>query len=192
MMHERGVCTQEYRMCTCVCSYHRNKCYSWALVQPHLGGSRDGTGNPSRAEGHLVAFGGTEEYLRWANAGVKARDSGGLVLAYDRATGKGRVKAHDGDYADAQSKGFGFTLLVSESSGAVNGALDATLRRNAKLARAPGTKDFTQYGEARASPKDYYRHHLAAHCSAVVYADAAVLLNEAANLGYGLVRGEFG
>ena len=102
------------------------------------------------------------------------------------------AKAHDGDYADAQSKGYGFTLLVSESSGAVNGALEATLRRNAKLARAPGTKDFTQYGEARASPKDYYRHHLAAHCSAVVYADATVLLNEAANLGYGLVQGEFG
>ena len=41
-------------------------------------------------------------------------------------------------------------------------------------------------------PKDYYRHHLAAHCSAVVYADAAVLLNDAASLGYDLVRGEFG
>ena len=70
--------------------------------------------------------------------------------------------------------------------------LEATLRRNAKLARAPGTKDFTQYGEARASPKDYYRHHLAAHCSAVVYADATALLTAAANLGYGLVQGEFG
>ena len=113
------------------------------------------------------------------------------VEAYDRCLCFSSTAARRRE-ADAQSKHYALSLFVAENSGAVNGVVDATLRRNARLSRAPSTKDYTLYGEARASPKDYYRHHLAAHCSAVVYADATTLLTEGANLGYGLVRGEFG
>ena len=64
------------------------------------------------------------------------------------------------DYADALRKGFGVSLLISETTGAVDPAFDAVLRRYSRLSRAPGTKDYTQYGLSPSSPHDYYRHHL--------------------------------
>ena len=90
------------------------------------------------------------------------------------------------DYADALSKGFGVSLLVTESTGAVSPALDALLRRYSRLSRAPGTTDHTRYGVSPASPRDFYRHHLAAHSAAVGHADAVVLLKQAATLGHAL------
>ena len=44
------------------------------------------------------------------------------------------------------------------------------------------------YGESRSSPRDYYRHHLAALSSALVFADTTTLLDKAASLGLGVVN----
>ena len=53
------------------------------------------------------------------------------------------------------------------------------LRANARVARAPGTRDSTVYGAARTSPREYYAHHSAAISAAIVFADARVLLSHA-------------
>ena len=55
-----------------------------------------------------------------------------------------------------------------------------------RQSRAPGTHDSTVYGEARASPKAFYRHHTAAISAAVASADATVLLNAAATMSFEL------
>ena len=72
--------------------------------------------------------------------------------------------------------------------GAVSPTFDAALRRLSRLSRAPGTKDYTLYGESPSSPSDFYRHHLAAHSAAVNHADATTILNEAASLSFFLAR----
>ena len=51
---------------------------------------------------------------------------------------------------------------------------------------APATNDSTAYGDTRASPKTFYRHHTAAISAAVTSADAAVLLNVAASMSFEL------
>ena len=98
-------------------------------------------------------------------------------------------KAHGGDYEDSQCKGYGLTLVVAESTGAVNGEYDRLLRRLSRLSREPGTADYTQYGVSRASPRDFYSHHLVAHSAAVVFADVTTILDDAANKSFWLSRG---
>ena len=88
------------------------------------------------------------------------------------------------DYADALSKGFGVTLLVAETTGAISRAFDLLLRRLSKLATAPDTVDHTRYGLAPSSPRGFYRHHLAQHSAAVTHADAVTVLNLAAALSF--------
>ena len=80
--------------------------------------------------------------------------------------------------APTRSKGFGVTLLTAETTGAVSPAFDALLRRYSRLSRAPGTTDHTRYGISPSSPRDFHRHHLAAHSAAVGHADAVVLLKQ--------------
>ena len=91
--------------------------------------------------------------------------------------------------ARARGKGYHLNLYTTEPSGAVCPSLDATLRRHSKLSRAPTTKDLTGYGRAKSSPRDYYRHYLAAHGAAVAFADATTVLNDAANKSFWLTRG---
>ena len=153
-----------------------------------LGGSPTPLGCPSTADGWLVAFGGTEEALRRTVCGLSARGTPGTA-PLDRSTGLGWVAARAGDYSDAVSKGYRLNLYVAEPSGAVCPSLDATLRRLSKLSRAPTTKDLTAYGRAKSSPRDFYRHYLAAHSAAVAFADADAVLNDAANKSFWLTRG---
>ncbi len=80
------------------------------------------------------------------------------------------------------------TLAALESSGAVTGDFERQLRFYGSLADAPGTTDLTCYGESRSSPKSYYRHHLAALCSEVVFADAETVLHKRDQLGCVLLR----
>ena len=79
---------------------------------------------------------------------------------------------------------------MAEVTGAVSRTFDLLLRRLAKLATAPGTVDYTPYGESRASPQGFYRHYLAAHSHAVVHADALTLLDKASSLCYFFGRDE--
>ena len=55
----------------------------------------------------------------------------------------GWIKARDGDYVDALRKGYGLTLLVTETTGAITPTFDALYRRYNKLSREPGTADYS-------------------------------------------------
>ena len=102
----------------------------------------------------------------------------------------GWVAAHDGDYSDAVAKGFGVTLLATETSGAVSATVDALYRRYDRISREPGTVDYTAYGVSRTSPRTFHRHHLAAHAAAVVFTDAATLVDDdATTKSFWLARG---
>ena len=70
---------------------------------------------------------------------------------YNRATGAGFVAAHNGQYADALSKGVGVSLLVAETTGALAASFMTILRLLARQTRLPGATDNTRYGEGRAS-----------------------------------------
>ena len=168
------------------------KCYTWAVRHPkHGGGSTTGGaysgGKPSTAEGHIYAFGGTEEDLRRNSLGAAAR--GDPSTAYDRATGTGYVAAHDGAYADALGKGLRVHLCVTETSGAINVVLSSLLHLLARTAAAQGATDNTRYGTGRAATRSYYAHHLAEISTAVQVADAVVIGNAAAHMGFKLSHG---
>ena len=67
------------------------------------------------------------------------------------------------------------TLLASESTGAVSPTFYEALRILDKDSRLATTHDSTIYGTGRASPKRFLTHHLAAHSSAVVMANASTI-----------------
>ena len=88
----------------------------------------------------------------------------------------------DHDYADAQSRGNPTTLLATESTGAISPTFAPSTAR-----RAPGAIDHTRYGESRASPRQFYAHHLAAISCAIVRADAMTIHDAADAMGVELV-----
>jgi hypothetical protein len=50
---------------------HEHKCYTFANQKVQLGhGTPQGGAKASTTEGHIIAFGGTEERLRWENVGA--------------------------------------------------------------------------------------------------------------------------
>ena len=137
-------------------------------------------GAPSTSEGHLIAFGNTEENQTRIVLGLRQigdEDDG----KYDRDSGTGYVAAFDGQYRDALAKGHGTTLCLAETTGALSPPFMATLRQCGRLSRRPGAVDLTQYGEGRASPKDFLTHHVAAISTSIQLADANTILNDAAN-----------
>ena len=68
------------------------KCYAFAFLRRALGrGSARGGGAPSTAEGHIVAFGGTEEDLIAKNLGLEQLGTRGEP-ARDRSTGSVRLR----------------------------------------------------------------------------------------------------
>ena len=128
------------------------KCLAWSVTSPPALGQGLPTtgGKPSTADGWRVALGGTEESLRHSVLGVCAR---GAPADYTRewrtprapplTPWHGWVDAHDGDYSDAVAKGYGVTLMATETSGAVSATVDALFRRYDRISREPGTADYT-------------------------------------------------
>ena len=133
-------------------------------------GSQRCGGAASTSDGHLFAFGNTEELLRGQVLGLAARGSPD-DRPLDRRTGAGRVDAKGGDYADARSKGTAVTLLATESSGALSHCTVRLIRRLAAHVATPEGHDATAYGLSPPSPQSFYRHHLSAISSAIVHAD---------------------
>ena len=165
------------------------KCYAFAFLRRALGrGSARGGGAPSTAEGHIVAFGGTEEDLIAKNLGLEQLGTRGEP-ARDRSTGSGFVAKRDGAYADALTKGSDVHLCVTENSGAINGVLSSILRGLSAAARVPGAVDSTAYGTGRQSTTSHYAHHVAEISTAVQTADAATVLNAASHLAFRLSLG---
>jgi hypothetical protein len=162
------------------------KCYTPynRKVALGLGSARCG-GAPSTADGHLTAFGCTEEDLRKKVLGLKQLGSADEP-AFDRTKGTGHVAAYDGDYVDATAKRHKVHLLIVETTGAHNATLMNVLRGLAEQAAAKGAIDRTAYGEARHSPRDFVTHHTAAISAAVQHADALVIRNAAAALQFSL------
>ena len=134
---------------------------------------------PSTSDGADFAFGGTEESWR---AVVLGHDGRGQPTdgPFDRRSGLGWVAAtRTCDYADALSRSHLVTLLVTECTGAVSQTVSKSLRALGRSSRAKGAVDHTRYGSSRASPTDFYTHHLAALSSAIVSIDAQAILSHA-------------
>ena len=104
--------------------------------------------------------------------------------ALDRSTGVGHVAACTGDYSDALSKRYAVQLFVTESTGALSRRAVQLLGALARKARARGTQDKTAYGRSRSSTTSFFRHHLAAISSAIVYQDAVLIANAAATIAF--------
>ena len=68
-------------------------------------------------------------------------------------------------------------------------SVDALRRRRPSPKVQPGTHDATVYGTSRASPHCFYAHHVAAISSAIVHANALILLNAAASMSFKLSVG---
>ncbi|EOD23228.1 hypothetical protein EMIHUDRAFT_239923 [Emiliania huxleyi CCMP1516] len=120
------------------------KCYTPFLPSGAKGnGSARCGGAASRADGHFIALGNTEEHLSVVVLGHPQRGDPDTEEQLDRVSGDGWVAAKDGDYADALTKGHTVILLVTESTGAFSADLDRVLRQLARTARASGSIDHT-------------------------------------------------
>ena len=71
-------------------------------------------------------------------------------------------------------------LLNTESTGALGHGLILMLRALARYAALPEGHDSTMYGMGSASPSSFYRHHLAAISSALIFADILAIRNHIA------------
>ena len=121
--------------------------------------------------------------------GLAARgDPAGPQL--DRTTGLGWVgETTTHQYADAQRRGHPVTLLACESTGALSTSFYSALYALDRQSRLKTTHDSTVYGIGRASPRTFLAHHLAAHSSAVVMANAVTVHDYAAKLAVSLSAG---
>ena len=151
-------------------------------------GSDDKGGAPSTAEGHVYAFGCTEEKLCKLVFGLKQIGSPSDDK-YDRTKGAGYVAECDGQYADALSRNIGVALFLVETTGALGADFMTILRILAKQARLPGATDLTQYGEGRASTKAFLTHHVANISTVVQAADAHTVLSAAISRAQRLSHG---
>jgi hypothetical protein len=175
----------------------RPHCYEWKCVTPFLTsaqslgrGSRAHGGSASTSDGGRFAMGNTEEALAVKTLGIMHSRGSPSDGPFSRLTGSGWVAATSAhDYVDAQRRGNGVTLLVSEVLGGLSPSTIKFLRALAAAARAPSATDSTVYGQSRASPRHHYTHHLAAISSAIVAADARIILNHAAHASYMLSVG---
>ena len=80
------------------------KCYTPFLPSGAKGnGSARCGGAASRADGHFIALGNTEEHLSVVVLGHPQRGDPATEEQLDRVSGDGWVAAKDGDYADARS-----------------------------------------------------------------------------------------
>ena len=108
----------------------------------------------------------------------------------DRATGCGWVRATTAhQYADGQRRGHSVTLLACESTGALSPTFYGAFRELDKHSRLRTTHGSTVYGVGRASPRTFLAHHVAAHSSAVVMADAVTVSTFRAQLSFRLSVG---
>ena len=73
---------------------------------------------------------------------------------------------------------------ATESTGALSRRAVQLLGALARKARASGKQDKTAYGRSRSSTKSFFRHHLAAISSAIVYQDAVLIANAAATIAF--------
>jgi hypothetical protein len=120
-------------------------------------------------------MGNTLEGLNVTVFGVKARGKPD-DKPFNHSTGMGRVHASDGHYVDAISHSRSVNLFATESSGALDRPIVKEVRRLAKSSAAAGGADYTAYGTGRTSQRKFFPHHIASISSAIVLADADLLL----------------
>ena len=91
----------------------------------------------------------------------------------DHRTGRGWVKAHDGQYYDAihrhRSK---VSLILVEATGGVYPPTRSVVGRLAKRFTGKHAIDRTKYGSTRVSTRSFFAHHIQALSKAAVPGDA--------------------
>ena len=146
---------------------------------PSLGyGSQAKGGAPSTADGHFIAHGNTLESITRLTRGLIARGTP-TDPPLDRITGKGRVAATDGHYADAINRKNPLVLFLIETTGALSREARAAIAYLHRLTKPKCARDGTLYGTARGATTSFRRHHSTAISSAVIFADAETLLYKA-------------
>ena len=121
--------------------------------------------------GHLVGFGNTEEQYMSIVFGCKERGRRSEG-PFDHGTGKGWVKAKDGQYKDALNKRTQVNLMLVESLGGVASGSRHRVRRLGRRAEGKGSVDRTKYGRTRISTKCFYTHHMQQLSKAAVVGDS--------------------
>ena len=112
------------------------------------------------------------------------------VGPFNRATGEGWVReTTTHQYADGQRRGHPVTLLACESTSALSPAFYQAFRALDRESRLSTTHDSTVYGVGRASPRGFLAHHLAAHSSGIVMANAATVHTFGSQLNFRLAAG---
>ena len=144
-----------------------------ALGMPNNAGS----GTPSCADGHLIAFGNTLEAITRQTRGLDGIGSESEP-AFDRTTGVGFVAPYAGDYR-GRAPHVPLTLVHSETTGALSPESLKSIAHLDKLANKPAHRDGTQYGSRRGATRSFRRQHTSEIYSAIVYADAETLLAHA-------------
>ena len=126
--------------------------------------------------GHLYGLGNTEEAYRMQVLGCKARGVLGKDKPFCHKTGKGSVKARDGEYYDAlrNRKAMVIPMIVEAFGGISPHALNfiGRLAARAKGARA---RDGTVYGRSRTSAKSFFKHHTQQLAAAAQVGDAKAI-----------------
>ena len=69
------------------------------------------------------------------------------------------MAAHDGQYADALSKGREVWVLVAEVTGALDASVFQLLAQLHGRAQVTGHRDGTVYGASRAATHSFFTHH---------------------------------
>ena len=120
-------------------------------------GSAKNGGN-SKSVGNIFGFGNTEEFYRHMVLGAKERGrprDGPL----NHDTGKGWVKAHPGQAADALKKRHRVIAAIVEASGGQTPQLRSHMGFLSRRVQGKNAIDRTKYGRTRVSTKSFYTHH---------------------------------
>ena len=99
------------------------------------------------------------------------------------------ARHHQAPICGAQARNNPVTLLARESTVALSSTFYNALVALDKESPLKTTHGSTVYGTARSSPRTFLAHHLAAHSSAVVTADAAAVHSYAIALAFRLTTG---
>ena len=154
------------------------KCYNDHKQTHSLGlGTVEGGAKPRTVDGHVFAFGASEELLLYQTRGARARGADANV-PFDRTTGVGFVAAAKGDYTDGERvKNRNTSLWLANGYGGLSAATAKELGRCDAIAKDKKVNDTTHYGTGAAATSSYICHHTRRISNAIVASDARCIEN---------------
>ena len=126
-------------------------------------------GGVAATVGHLYGFGSTEEEYTLLVHGCEQRGRR-ADGPFKHDSGKGFVEARPGQYSGRAHNAF-----IVEATGGIARAGRAQAGLLARRATGKHARDRTQYGRARGSTRDFYRHHMRMITKAAVVRDATMI-----------------